>query len=205
MEFSSNKSNKSAITVQCINYKVLYEPNTKQPTYRQNIVNIRSMISKLTQNDSRNKFILKTVSNLYSKGFNILVLSDCYEHINSMFEDLIKIDSNIYQFTMNRVHRESWDKINKIIIMPYGMTLRSSPKEKIDVVILTTPRKYIEKILTPIIKNNPSIQQIIDITDVDNYLFVQYSQNRNEYYTNQLFSCKKYFITETEYVYKAAL
>jgi hypothetical protein len=106
---------------------------------------------------------------------------------------------------MNRVHRESWDKINKIIIMPYGMTLRSSPKEKIDVVILTTPRKHIEKILTPVIKNNPSIQQIIDIIDVDNYLFVQYSQKRNEYYTNQQFSCKKYFITETEYVHKAAL
>ncbi|ALR83738.1 putative ATP-dependent RNA helicase [Niemeyer virus] len=205
MEFSNNKSNKSVITVKCINYKVLYEPNTKQSTYRQNIVNIHSMISKLTQNDSRNRFILKTVSDLYSKGFNILVLSDCYEHINLMFEDLIKIDSNIYQFTMNRVHRESWDKINKIIIMPYGMTLRSSPKENIDVVVLSTPRKHIEKILTPIIKNNPSIQQVIDITDVDNYLFIQYSQKRSEYYVNQQFSLHKYSITETQYVYKAAL
>ncbi|AKI79905.1 putative ATP-dependent RNA helicase [Acanthamoeba polyphaga mimivirus] len=106
---------------------------------------------------------------------------------------------------MNRVHRESWDKINKIIIMPYGMTLRSSPKENIDVVVLSTPRKHIEKILTPIIKNNPSIQQVIDITDVDNYLFIQYSQKRSEYYVNQQFSLHKYSITETQYVYKAAL
>ncbi|BCS83512.1 putative ATP-dependent RNA helicase [Cotonvirus japonicus] len=185
----------SSITIKKINYKTHDDPN-KFINHRQNIVNIVSMVNKLTNNKLRTEFIIQTIIELYNSGKNVLIVSDSLCQIHQIFEFLLEIECSITKFAIHKISRLLPNKSNHIILAEYGYTLKGSISYDIDAVLLCTPRNFIEKPLSSIIKKNPLLSLIIDIVDLDNFIFIKYGMRRNNYYKDNKFIVHEFNISD---------
>lgn len=179
-----------------------YEYDPKDPVFSKVIYNDAGvmftslMINKLVEYEARNRFLVDILSDVYEeKHRNILVLSDRVEHCEKLFNLLdpkIQDVSCILSRGTNSKTRDEWYIHKRIFIATYHMCKEAFDLEKLNTLMISTPRPDVDQIVGRIMRTEKSKRTIhpliIDVVDVT---FRRQFQERLSLYKKRNYNVQK--------------
>ena len=150
-------------------------------------INTPSSVTNITENKSRNEFIINLIKEMYVSNRNILVLTDRKAHCEFIYNSLK--DSYSVGKYMGGMKQEDLKKSNdcKIIIGTYQMASEGYDNPKLDTLILASPKCNIEQAVGRILRRkneNPAL--VIDINDCIS-IFINWNKKRQSLYKSKNF------------------
>ena len=132
-----------------------------------------SMINKLVEFDARNKLVVELIEDVFAEpNRNVLVLTDRVEHTKkllSMLPEHIQKESGILSSGMKPAVRDEFCASKRILISTYQLCKEGFDVQKLNTLIMATPRPDIEQIVGRILRVEKSKRTteplIIDIID----------------------------------------
>jgi len=132
-----------------------------------------SMINKLVEFEARNKLVVELIEDVFAESNrNVLVLTDRVEHTKkllSMLPEHIQKESGILSSGMNPAVRDEFCASKRILISTYQLVKEGFDVQKLNTLIMATPRPDIEQIVGRILRVEKSKRTteplIIDIVD----------------------------------------
>jgi superfamily II DNA or RNA helicase len=131
------------------------------------------MINKVVDYEPRNNYIVEIMKDLYDdKEREILLLTDRVDHTKVLFDKLppeIQAVSCILGRNVKTAQRAEWCSTKRILIATYSMCKEGFDVEKLNTLIIATPRPDVDQIVGRILRTDKSKRQIdpliIDIVD----------------------------------------
>jgi len=131
------------------------------------------MINKVVEFEARNKLIIELIEDIYSEpDRNVLVLTDRVEHtkkILSMLPEHTQKETGILSSGMKPAVRDEFCASKRILISTYQLVKEGFDVQKLNTLVMATPRPDIEQIVGRILRVEKSKRTteplIIDIVD----------------------------------------
>lgn len=131
------------------------------------------MINKVVDNDKRNNFLIEILSDVCEDPKKeLLVLTDRVDHTKVLFEKLppnLKEKACVLGRTVKSSQRAEWCESKQILIATYSMCKEGFDVEKLNTLVIATPRPDVDQIVGRILRTEKSKRKIdpliIDIVD----------------------------------------
>lgn len=153
------------------------------------------MINKVVEYEPRNKVLATLIEDIYHEKRNLLVLTDRVEHTKTLFELLskeVKEVSCILSRTLNQKQREEYFKEKQIFIATYQLCKEGFDLEKLNTLLMATPRPDVIQIVGRILRTHKSQRKIHPlILDVVDPAFRRQFQERLQLYRKRNYSIAK--------------
>lgn len=128
----------------CIAYVVNTDCTVKSPSWGNTTMKLGKLMSSVAADSKRNSLIVEIVSKGYSKGKNILVLSDRIEQLKYLMQKLAnripKEDMGLFISATSEKQQEHIKQHCKVIFATYGMMKEGQDVPRLDMGIDATPR-----------------------------------------------------------------
>jgi len=148
-------------------------------------INNPTMITNLTNKLKRNELIIKTITELVSKGRKVLVLSDRREHCEFL-KSKLTVNSGLYLGGMKTEDRNESTKTS-VIIGTYQASGEGFDVPELDTLILATPKSDVQQAVGRILRQkNKNEPLIIDVVDSFSIFKAQYYKRRKFYKLNSI-------------------
>lgn len=160
------------------------------------IVSVPLMINQIQEDPYRNELIVRKAIQLYKEGRFIFVFSDRREHLHVLAKLLVKKNVKFEAPEIKKLMGGSTEKdidaakdTGRIILTTYQYTAVGVSINKMDTLILATPRKSnMKQIMGRIYRlsgNDKITRHIVDIVDCSTCLGNQYRSRRKTYHALQ--------------------
>lgn len=152
-------------------------------------LNIPDLITKISNDTTRNTLIINEIIKYYENNRNIIVLSDRRQHCEFIYSELIKkgIPEEHVGLYLGSMKQEHLDKTNdgRIVLATYSMASEGYDNPKLDTLIMATGKSDIEQSVGRILrKKNDNDPLIIDIVDYE-YRYSQFLTRKKFYSKNE--------------------
>jgi superfamily II DNA or RNA helicase len=172
--FSSNTADKVDENVKVEVYEFEGNPQYNEVIYNNSGVMFTSlMINKVVEHEPRNNFLIEILSDVCEDPKKeILVLTDRVDHTKVLFEKLppnLKEKACVLGRTVKSSQRAEWCESKQILIATYSMCKEGFDVEKLNTLVIATPRPDVDQIVGRILRTEKSKRKIdpliIDIVD----------------------------------------
>jgi len=131
------------------------------------------MINKVVEHEPRNNFLIEILSDVCEDPKKeILVLTDRVDHTKVLFEKLppnLQAKACVLGRTVKSSQRAEWCESKQILIATYSMCKEGFDVEKLNTLVIATPRPDVDQIVGRILRTEKSKRKIdpliIDIVD----------------------------------------
>lgn len=159
-------------------------------------VNRPKTLTKITEIEERNKFILILIKEiLEEEGRKLIILSDRLEHLNVIKDslDLLEIATTSYYIGGMKEKKLNEASKAQVIFSTYSMSAEGLDIPELNTLLLLTPRKEVEQIVGRITrkKDHPVVPTVIDIVDQLPSFSRQFN-SRKKFYESKDFIIKLY-------------
>jgi superfamily II DNA or RNA helicase len=172
--FSSNTADKVDEKVKVEVYEFEGNPQYNEVIYNTAGVMFTSlMINKVVDHEPRNNFLIEILSDVCEDPKKeILVLTDRVDHTKVLFDKLppnLKEKACVLGRTVKSSQRAEWCESKQILIATYSMCKEGFDVEKLNTLMIATPRPDVDQIVGRILRTEKSKRKIdpliIDIVD----------------------------------------
>lgn len=161
-----------------------------------------TMVTNLVHIKRRNRFIIKTIEELFDQGKNILCLTGRIKQVNLFYHlleenEYTKGNVGKYLGGMSDIELQK-SATKQIILGTYSMAEEGLDIENLNVVILCTPKSAIKQSVGRILRKDIYEEHpiVIDIVDEDNSIFKKQSGTRDTYYYKQHYNIQNFYISD---------
>jgi superfamily II DNA or RNA helicase len=173
--YQSNADDKidAGVRVEYIEFETDDEAFNTVELNKAGVMSTVHMINKLVEFEARNKLIIELIEDIYSEpDRNVLVLTDRVEHtkkILSMLPEHMQTETGILSSGMKPAVRDEFCASKRILISTYQLVKEGFDVQKLNTLVMATPRPDIEQIVGRILRVEKSKRTteplIVDIVD----------------------------------------
>jgi superfamily II DNA or RNA helicase len=195
--FSSNTADKVDENVKVEVYEFEGDSAYNDIIYNNSGVMFTSlMINKVVDNDDRNNFLIEILVDVCEDPTKeVLVLTDRVDHTKVLFEKLpshLKEKACVLGRTIKSSQRAEWCEQKQILIATYSMCKEGFDVEKLNTLMIATPRPDVDQIVGRILRTEKSKRKIDPlILDVVDRPFRRQFQERLSLYKKRNYHVEK--------------
>lgn len=188
---------------------ILYKYKSNNLKYCKTVLNFKKkpnnaqMITNISNYKNRNEFILSLLPDLIKEDRNILIITERRDHVFYFIENIIEQNISscgVYVGSMKKdILKES--KKKQILVGTYKMISEGFDCEKLDTLILATPKKKLRQVVGRIQRTEKQFRNktplIIDIID-EFSIYNNWFRLRNLFYNYSNFKKYEYNVIDEE-------